>query len=106
VTVATLTQVTGKRLPRKTRDKLASQATELVGIVPFDWEVLCGGFVMFFGVDTIEFALAAQGRLQGANFDIRFWTTEEGLFVAAKVLERIEKGRSCALSRVMTAPSK
>jgi hypothetical protein len=49
-----------------------------------------GEFVMFFGVETIELAQAARGRLQRANFAVCFWTTEEGLFVAAKVLERIE----------------
>jgi hypothetical protein len=67
-----------------------SRATELVGIVPFDWMMHHGEFVMFFGVETIELAQAARGRLQRANFAVCFWTTEEGLFVAAKVLERIE----------------
>lgn len=59
--------------------------------MPFDWQMSGAEFVMYFGVDTVESALAAQKRLQQANFTVFFWTEEEGIYLAAKVLERLER---------------
>jgi hypothetical protein len=91
VTIAALVDVKSTRLPRKIQQELLGQATRQAGVVPFDWQMSGAEFVMYFGVDTVESALAAQKRLQQANFTVFFWTEEEGIYLAAKVLERLER---------------
>jgi hypothetical protein len=57
--------------------KVLNRATELCGIVPFDWEnqKLHGDrvFLMYFGFDTLEEAEAAKLRLEAANFQVWLW---------------------------------
>ncbi len=67
-----------------------AQATDLVGIVPFDWERSANIFVMYFGVDTVELARAVKRRLEESNFKVDFMSREEELVVAAKLLRRLE----------------
>ena len=70
----------GETLTRKLKKKIIHQATELAGIAPFDWFMRDGckqHFVMMFGFDTMESALAAQARLANANFEVRLWIKDD-----------------------------
>jgi hypothetical protein len=71
---------------------ILERMTELVGDIPFDWEVLCEGYVfaVFFGLETWELALAAQARLRASNFDTHVW--DEGVEdqVLGKLLRQAE----------------
>ncbi len=67
-----------------------AQATDLVGIVPFDWQRLGNIFVMYFGVDTVELARAAKRRLEESSFKANFMSREEEFVAAAKLLRRLE----------------
>jgi hypothetical protein len=39
--------------PRQLRKKIVSRATELAGVIPFDWDLVNDYFVVFFGFDTM-----------------------------------------------------
>jgi hypothetical protein len=74
ITVTAEVDMTGERLTRKLKEKIINRATELTGIVPFNWTKMWGHFfVAFFGFGTMESALAAQARLQDSNFYSRLW---------------------------------
>jgi len=81
VTIAALVDVKSRRLPRKIQQELLGQATRQAGVVPFDWQMSGAEFVMYFGVDTVESALAAQKRLQQANFTVFFGLRRRGFIL-------------------------
>jgi hypothetical protein len=60
---------------RQIKRKIINRATELAGVIPFDWYYSpeIDQFVVFFGFDLIEPALAAQQRLQDSNFHSHLW---------------------------------
>jgi hypothetical protein len=86
VTVVAKEDISGKRLSRKRQKELINRATELVGIVPIDWERAGNQFIMYFGVDTVDLASDAKRRLEQSGFEARFWTDEEGAAIFAKML--------------------
>ena len=70
----------GETLARKLKKKIIHRATELADIVPFDRFMRDGckqHFVMMFGFDAIEAALAAQARLGSAKCDVCFWIKDD-----------------------------
>jgi hypothetical protein len=87
VTIAALVDVKSRRLPRKIQQELLGQATRQAGVVPFDWQMSGAEFVMYFGVDTVESALAAQKRLQQANFTVFFGLRRRGFILQRRSLK-------------------
>jgi hypothetical protein len=92
ITLTAEVNMTGERLTGKIKKKIINRATELVGIVPFDWtmmhEHLC--FVAFFGFETMELALAAQARLQDSKFHSHLWNEDEENQIVGKFMRQAE----------------
>jgi hypothetical protein len=79
-----------KTLSGKFRRRAMDRAAELVGIVPFDWFKTGDSFVMFFGVDTVESALAAQKQLIEAGYSASFWNSEEEMHMVGAALRQLD----------------
>jgi hypothetical protein len=77
ITLTAELNTTCARLTGKLEKKIINRAAELAGTVPFDWVMMDGCFVAFFGFETWELALAAQARLQNSNFGSRLWNQDE-----------------------------
>lgn len=90
ITVTAEVNMTGERLTGKIKKKIINRATELAGIVPFDWTMHGHLFVAFFGFGVMESALAAQARLQGSNFHSHLWNEDEENQIAGKVMRQAE----------------
>jgi hypothetical protein len=90
ITVTAEVNMTGERLTGKLKKKIINRATELAGIVPFDWAMHEHIFVAFFGFGTMEVALAAQGRLQDSNFHSHLWNEDEENQIVGKLMHQAE----------------
>jgi hypothetical protein len=82
--------MTGERLTGKIKKKIINRATELAGIVPFDWTMVYEEFVAYFGFETWESALAAQARLQDSNFHSHLWDVDVENQIAGRFLRQAE----------------
>jgi hypothetical protein len=91
ITVTAEVNMTGERLTKKIKKKIINRATELAGIVPFDWTMIHGYvFAAFFGFETWESALAAQARLQDSNFHTHIWDMDIENQIEGKFLRQAE----------------
>jgi hypothetical protein len=73
ITLAATTEIGRRRFPKTFRNTIMKQASALVGIVPFDWERRGNIFNMYFGLDTVELAVAAKQRLEEFDFTVLFF---------------------------------
>ena len=90
ITVTAEVKITGEKLTGKLKKKIINRATELAGIVPFDWMAHGHIFVAFFGFGTMESALAAQARLQDSNFHSHLWNEDEEKQIIGKFMRQAE----------------
>jgi hypothetical protein len=90
ITVTAEVNMTGERLTKKIEKKIINRATELAGIVPFDWKMHGHLFVAFFGFWTWESALAAQARLQDSNFHSHLWDEDVENQILGKFMRQAE----------------
>jgi hypothetical protein len=83
--------MTGERLTRKLKERIINRATELTGIVPFNWTMMHGYlFVAFFGFEEMFSALEAQARLEDSNFHSQLWPEDEGNRIVGKMMRQLE----------------
>lgn len=90
ITVTAEVNMTGERLTKKIEKKIINRATELAGIVPFDWMMRGHVFFALFGFETWESALAAQARLQDSNFHSHLWDEDVEKQIVGKFLRQAE----------------
>ena len=104
LTVAAVAAIEGTKFSYSRRTQVLKRATELCGIVPFDWhktEIYDGdrlplppgkGFVMYFGFDTTLAAEAAKQRLTEANFGALVWDVDHENRCIGEALREAERG--------------
>jgi hypothetical protein len=94
ITLTAEVNMSGQKLTGEIKEKIINRATELVGTVPFDWEMFefeeRHTFAAFFGLETWELALAAQARLQDSNFRSHIWNEDVEDQVVGKLLRQAE----------------
>ena len=90
ITVTAEVNMTGERMTGKIKKKIINRATELAGIVPFDWTMVYEEFVAYFGFETWESALAAQARLQDSNFHSHLWDYDVENQITGKLMRQAE----------------